>query len=367
MLTPREVNHYVNVQPVYDEENGAIRMDFHVSHNADETAQSSENAVEADRDHAADPRPQPTLELLMPDLGVFKDRFSLLVSRAVFDGWVTQPSPCCGAASVAGAANAALGLPHDAPAALSHAHINGLYHAMLTDQAKKKSDAVARLLGLETVEPALDALRAELHAEGRSLGGRKELGCKAKEAMLRLRALCEDGGPAGRSEEEEDDGRVTPDAEAQMWSTLWEVMHPLGSGPVKGGEGAEEVEDDENVLDNGGDGVSMGGNGGGGGGGFGAKVRTELKTLLTKLGGLEQLAPSVSSSGSNPTRHARMRSLPKSPTCLVPPCRFHSLSHRLVFPSSFNLCVPAGGAAKHVVDWQLGHARRRARTPRPSL
>ena len=233
--------------------------------------------------------------------------------------------------------------------------------------AKKKSDAVARLLGLETVEPALDALRAELHAEGRSLGGRKELGCKAKEAMLRLRALCEDGGPAGRSEEEEDDGRVTPDAEAQMWSTLWEVMHPLGSGPVKGGEGAEEVEDDENVLDNGGDGVSMGGNGGGGGGGFGAKVRAELKTLLTKLGGLEQLAPSVSSSGSNPTRHARIRSLPKSPTCLVPPCRSHSLSHRLVFPSSFNLCVPAGGAAKHVVDWQLGHARRRARTPRPSL
>ena len=52
------------------------------------------------------------------------------MSRHAFDGWVTQPSPCCAGASVAGAANAALGLAHDDLAALSHAHVNALYHSM---------------------------------------------------------------------------------------------------------------------------------------------------------------------------------------------------------------------------------------------
>ena len=67
---------------------------------------------EPDRDHADVPRPQPTTELLLPAgwPATFHDRFSLLVSRHAFDGWAAQPSPCCGAASVAGACNAALGL-----------------------------------------------------------------------------------------------------------------------------------------------------------------------------------------------------------------------------------------------------------------
>ena len=73
--------------------------------------------LEPDRDHADVPRPQPTTELLLPEgwPATFHDRFSLLVSRHAFDGWAAQPSPCCGAASVAGACNAALGLAHDAP------------------------------------------------------------------------------------------------------------------------------------------------------------------------------------------------------------------------------------------------------------
>ena len=62
----------------------------------------------------------------------------------------------------------------------------------MAEQAAKKHAAVARLLGVESLEPALDALRAGLAAEGRSLGGRKEMGCKGKEGLQRLRRICED-------------------------------------------------------------------------------------------------------------------------------------------------------------------------------
>ena len=56
-------------------------------------------------------RAQPTAELLWPNTP-FVDRFTLAVSRHAFDGWAKQPSPCCAAASVAGACNAVLGLGH---------------------------------------------------------------------------------------------------------------------------------------------------------------------------------------------------------------------------------------------------------------
>ena len=282
---------YVSVVPVFaNDGSGTPRMDLQM---VIAGAADQEPTGEPDRDFAA-PRPQPTTEMLMPSgwPGVFKDRFSLLVSRHAFEGWVHQPSPCCGAASVAGAANCALGLPHDSPLALTHAHVAGLYHSMLADQAAKKQDAVARLLGIESIEPALEALRADLAADGKSLGGRKEAACKAKEAMLRLRTLCEDGGPSDRPD---DDGRQTPDAEVQMWTALWEVLHTLRGTATNGGvleevtaaAGNEEEEEPAGEDSAGGGALCAGG------GGFAAKVRSELKTLLSKLGGCEQLAPGV--------------------------------------------------------------------------
>ena len=285
---------YVSAVPVFaDDGSSALRMSFRMV----TPTNQDPSGGEPDRDHATEPRPQPTTEMLMPDgwPGVFKDRFSLTVSRHIFDGWVHQPSPCCGAASVAGAANAALGLPHDSPVALTHAHVAGLYHSMLADQAAKKQDVVARLLGIESIELALDALRADLAADGKSLGGRKEQACKAKEAMLRLRTLCEDGGPADRPE----DGRQTPDAEVQMWTALWEVLHSLRPATTAS-EGAAGVLEDvtaaagnEEEEENGGEDGAGGGALCAGGEGFAAKVRSELKTLLSKLGGCEQLAPAL--------------------------------------------------------------------------
>ena len=270
--------------------------------------------LEPDRDHADVPRPQPTTELLLPEgwPATFHDRFSLLVSRHAFDGWAAQPSPCCGAASVAGACNAALGLAHDAPLALTHLHVAALYHRSLSEKAAKCEGTAARLLGLPSLVPALDALRGVLQRDGLSLGGRKEKACKGKAALLRLRALCEEHVaqvPATAEEaeaeaEEAEEAAATPtpaegvpaavEAERQMWAALWEVLQPV-RGPALGevgpassqaqaqggaveGEGGPEGEEDEKEDE------------AAAGDGFGAKVRTELKALLSRLGGAEQLA-----------------------------------------------------------------------------
>ena len=263
--------------------------------------------LEPDRDHADVPRPQPTTELLLPEgwPATFHDRFSLLVSRHAFDGWAAQPSPCCGAASVAGACNAALGLAHDAPLALTHLHVAALYHRSLSEKAAKCEGTAARLLGLPSLVPALDALRGALQRDGLSLGGRKEKACKGKAALLRLRALCEEQVaqvPATAEEAEEAAATPTPaegvpaalEAERQMWAALWEVLQPV-RGPALGevgpassqaqaqggaveGEGGPEGEEDEKEDE------------AAAGDGFGAKVRTELKALLSRLGGAEQLA-----------------------------------------------------------------------------
>ena len=279
--------------------------------------------LEPDRDHADVPRPQPTTELLLPEAwpAAFHDRFSLIVSRHVFDGWAAQPSPCCGAASVAGACNAALGLAHDAPLALTHLHVAALYHRQLMEKAAKCEGAAARLLGLPTLMPAVDALRAALQQDGLSLGGRKEKACKGKAALLRLRALCEEHvaqapaaaeaqAPAAAEAattpaEAEAEVAATPaegvpgvpaaaEAEQQMWAALWEVLQPVrgavlgevgpassqaqaqgGAAEGEGGPEGEEEEKEEEAA---------------AGDGFGAKVRTELKALLSRLGGAEQLA-----------------------------------------------------------------------------
>lgn len=281
-------NAYVSVLPTFDDEANSVRMDVRVVPNDGEHLQGASLAAEIDRDISSEPRPQPTTELLMPDMAVFKDRFSLLVSRHAFDGWVLQPSPCCGAASVAGAANAALGLPHDAPAALSHTHVAALYFAMLTDQAHKRSSAVARLLGINSIEPALEALRAALRADEKSLGGRREHGCKPKEALLRLRTICEEREHTGVSPTNENSCNVVTGVEVQMWLALREVLQPMG-GASTARECEEGEDEDETVVDSSLCCDARAGKSGG----FGTKVCAELKVLFTKLSGIEQLAPSV--------------------------------------------------------------------------
>lgn len=60
--------------------------------------------------------------------------FSVAYNRSVLEGWVKQPSPCCGAAAVAGAWNACLGYARDDPRAESHLTTVPVFAALLQDQ-----------------------------------------------------------------------------------------------------------------------------------------------------------------------------------------------------------------------------------------
>lgn len=246
--------------------------------------------MEPDSDAALEPRPQPAPDFLLPEGFQGVDRFGFSVSKAVFNGWAAQPSPCCAAASVAGACNAALGLKFDEPAAITTAHVAGLYHEMCSEQAMKREQSISRLLGVPTIAPVVDELKRSLAAEGLSLGGRKEKACKAKQAISRLRVLCD-----ARSTPAAD---AAPDAAADntLWCALAEVL-PLttsSSNDKENGNGGGNDEDaagDEDLP--GGEGQLGGGGQPGADGGYASKVRSELSTLFSKLGAMEQLAPEL--------------------------------------------------------------------------
>jgi len=66
--------------------------------------------------------------------------FSVAYNRSVLEGWVKQPSPCCGAAAVAGAWNACLGYGRDDPRAESHLTTVPIFAALLQDQVTAWGD-----------------------------------------------------------------------------------------------------------------------------------------------------------------------------------------------------------------------------------
>jgi hypothetical protein len=45
------------------------------------------------------------IEMICPELHSCISQFCMSYNRSIFDGWVKQPSACCGAAAVAGAWN----------------------------------------------------------------------------------------------------------------------------------------------------------------------------------------------------------------------------------------------------------------------
>jgi len=62
------------------------------------------------------------LEFLLPNGKLPRDAnmFGLHYNMKVFNGWVKQPSPCCGASSVAGAWNSVLGHHRNDSNSLNH-------------------------------------------------------------------------------------------------------------------------------------------------------------------------------------------------------------------------------------------------------
>ena len=132
--------------------------------------------VERDTDEIQDIAPHDLLRFLLPEFDgappAQAQQFSLSFNRAVLDGWVRQPSACCGAASVAGAWNALAGRHRSDHKALTHLSVLGIYRAMFVSLIERKMLAYERKLGAK-LPPLLLILKRELNARGKSIGGKR--------------------------------------------------------------------------------------------------------------------------------------------------------------------------------------------------
>lgn len=82
----------------------------------------------------------PLSRILLPDdsFPTEVSCFSVSYSKALLNAWVKQPSPCCGAASVAGAVNCLRGFTRDSPEAIGHLDVLPLMAGMLEEQMAAK-------------------------------------------------------------------------------------------------------------------------------------------------------------------------------------------------------------------------------------
>lgn len=84
--------------------------------------------------------------LLLPE-GTFPtdvERFSVSYSRALLAGWVKQDSPCCAAASVAGAWNALMQRSRGDEGALSSESVLRVMRVVLEDQIASMTARLVR-------------------------------------------------------------------------------------------------------------------------------------------------------------------------------------------------------------------------------
>ena len=136
--------------------------------------------------------------------------FGIFYNRWLLEGWVKQPSPCCAAASVAGAINGIRMLPRRSVGALDHRKVLSIMEGILQGQLDKKVQEVERLLGAE-VAPFVDRVKEEVEGMGRTLGGKEKNGANEgaprklilslmkKVVMEEKERRSEGGGEGGRS------------------------------------------------------------------------------------------------------------------------------------------------------------------------
>ena len=111
------------------------------------------------------------LQDLLMDESMFL-QFSLGYNKRIFDGWVKQPSACCGAASIAGAWNALCCYHRNEQGAVSHMDVLRIYHSMFVDIVDRYTRAFERRLGAP-LGTLMEQVEEELKKKGREIGGRK--------------------------------------------------------------------------------------------------------------------------------------------------------------------------------------------------
>jgi len=125
-------------------------------------------------------------------------------SRPLLEGWLPQPSPCCGAASVAGAFNALFDFGRDHCKSSSIAEVAELMAKNCDRLYTQRQQRIERLLGIEsgTLDVVLAVLDEELLARGLHWSGSGPQVVTRTVAMNALRHLLGSQAPAdGRNGE----------------------------------------------------------------------------------------------------------------------------------------------------------------------
>jgi hypothetical protein len=127
--------------------------------------------------------------------------FSISVSSRAFDGWVKQPSPCCAAASVAGAFNAARAKARGDDEALSTGDVLSTLITMIQAQIQTKRVRFESIIGAP-VQPLIDEVQKLLESDGKSLGGKRkgDSGVGRGELMRAVRRVVETQNSPGRED-----------------------------------------------------------------------------------------------------------------------------------------------------------------------
>lgn len=118
------------------------------------------------------------------------DHFSISYSKRALEAWVKQPSPCCAAASAAGAWNASMGFTRTDDRAQSHLTMVPVFSNLLQDQADSIRGRFERLLGAP-LQPLLNALEEKLGEEGKTLGGKGDAFASRKHVLKVVRLIVE--------------------------------------------------------------------------------------------------------------------------------------------------------------------------------
>jgi hypothetical protein len=137
-------------------------------------------------------------------------------NRKVFDGWVKQPSACCGASSVAGAWNTLGSIHRKNLKAINHTHVLTAYQSMFIDLIARGRSSFERKLGAP-IEGLLLEIENELAQNGRSIGGKKGanaskvavLSALKKIARARLRSPAKKSDGDGGKEEKDNSGELS--------------------------------------------------------------------------------------------------------------------------------------------------------------
>jgi len=121
------------------------------------------------------------LEFLLPESSLVNQTgsFGIAFNRQLFNGWVKQPSACCGAAAVAGAWNGLLDYHRKDSLSINHLNVLDVYRTIFTEMIDKKQAAFERKLGAK-LDPFIESLNCELNAVGREIGGKKGCGATKK-------------------------------------------------------------------------------------------------------------------------------------------------------------------------------------------